>query len=592
MSNEHAEAEHLSTVAAEWGDSRSPALLNEATPSEHEMASTEPALTMGRIGRYALKYKIGEGRLGSVFAAHDPLLSRLIAIKALNVEIDSSKRAEFNSIFLNEARAAAGLSHPHIVTVFDAGISDSKAYIAMDLLKGRNLHQLRKEGWRPNPSQTALIMRRVADALAYAHSKGVVHCDIKPASIFMLSRTQPRVLDFGIARAAHQNNAQGTSEVNEGSSHYVAPEQVKQEGIDRRTDIHAMGVVLYELLTDQKPFKGSTLDELMASILNDTPPLAHATSPSVPKALSDIAARAMEKDPARRYQSARDMSRDLRLWMEQDNHNSETDELFTPVRSRRRIGLAGGVVVLSALGLWSWLSHSNEVASVPVAQPADQAASAEKVIAPSVTEGVTPQPVIVPPVVPDAGQPAAVELTPRAASPVALAIMSTPVVPVLPLMNQVPFVMPLQLLHPSPVSATPRVARLGSDVGLGANLRSVAHSPPQASTNTSLTRPPREAAREAARDRKVRDTSTAEVTSKPSAPPPAAAYGTVRIAVSPWGQVEIDGNPVGTTPPLNELSLTEGRHQITIRNTDFPPHIISVKVAPGHPISIKHSFGP
>ena len=135
-----------------------------------------------------------------MFAAHDPLLSRLIAVKTLNVEIKDDERESFNALFINEARAAGGLSHPHIVTVFDAGISDKRAYIAMELLKGRDLRQLRQEGWRATPAQAALIIRRVADALAFAHSKGVVHRDIKPANIFMVGRTQPRVLDFGIAR--------------------------------------------------------------------------------------------------------------------------------------------------------------------------------------------------------------------------------------------------------------------------------------------------------------------------------------------------------------------------------------------------------
>ena len=167
--------------------------------------AADPALpTIGHIGRYALKYQLGEGGLGTVFAAHDPLLSRLIAVKTLNVEITDDERESFNALFINEARAAGGLSHPHIVTVFDAGISDKRAYIAMELLKGRDLRQLRQEGWRATPAQAALIIRRVADALAFAHSKGVVHRDIKPANIFMVGRTQPRVLDFGIARIAHQ----------------------------------------------------------------------------------------------------------------------------------------------------------------------------------------------------------------------------------------------------------------------------------------------------------------------------------------------------------------------------------------------------
>src|SRR5205814_7135693 len=211
---------------------------------------SEPMTTIGHIGRYALKSLIGEGGLGTVYSAHDPLLSRLIAIKTLNLEITAEQRQAFNALFLNEARAAAGLSHPNIVTVFDAGVSDNNAYIAMELLKGRDLRQLRAEGWRPTLTQAAVVVRRVADALAYAHSKGVVHRDIKPANIFMVGRTQPRVLDFGIARVAHQHDAHAGDDVAAGSPYYMSPEQVKQQPVDRRTAALSLGVVRSEPLTD------------------------------------------------------------------------------------------------------------------------------------------------------------------------------------------------------------------------------------------------------------------------------------------------------------------------------------------------------
>ena len=141
--------------------------------------------SIGHIARYDLKYRIGEGGLGTVFAAHDPVLSRLIAIKTVHVEVPPAERESFSALFMNEARAAAALSHPNIVTVFDAGLAERGAYIAMELLKGVDLRQLRDEGWRPTPAQAAQLAAKVADALAYAHAHGVVHRDIKPANIFM-----------------------------------------------------------------------------------------------------------------------------------------------------------------------------------------------------------------------------------------------------------------------------------------------------------------------------------------------------------------------------------------------------------------------
>ena len=320
-----------------WADSgiglpKGPAAAFATNP---EAQSEEQMPTIGHIGRYALKYRIGEGGLGTVYAAHDPLLSRLIAIKTLNLELSAEERESFNALFLNEARAAAGLSHPHIVTVFDAGTSDNSAYIAMELLKGRDLRQLRQEGWRPTPEQAALIVRRIADALAYAHSKGVVHRDVKPANIFMVGRTQPRMLDFGIARVAHRH--EGAGDIAAGSPYYMAPEQARHQTVDRRADVFSLGVVLYELLTDQKPFRGTTLAEISKAVIEHEPPLACEVDTRVPRALANIAARAMVKDPEQRYRSARTFSRELRHWLEESEGSAEVEEPVRPEIGRAHV---------------------------------------------------------------------------------------------------------------------------------------------------------------------------------------------------------------------------------------------------------------
>ncbi|MES2888636.1 MAG: protein kinase [Pseudomonadota bacterium] len=568
MSQPSADSEPASTVAAdpaEWGDSGSALpYVPAASQYEPEQASSDPLTTIGHIGRYAIKYKIGEGGLGSVYAAHDPLLSRLIAIKTLNVELEEAQRPAFNTLFLNEARAAAGLSHPHIVTVFDAGVSDDKAYIAMELLKGRDLRQLRKEGWRPNHAQAALIVRRVADALAYAHSKGVVHCDIKPANIFMLSRTQPRVLDFGIARVTHKHDPHHSAEdIAGGSPYYMAPEQIRQQPLDRRTDVFALGVVLYELLTDEKPFRGNTLEEITGAVLSEeAPPRAHTLNPDVPKVLSEIAARAMEKDMADRFRSARSLSRELRQWLEA--HGQDTDSAndgFTPVRSWRTWGIGAGLVVLSALAIWSWTSHlapSTEAVSLP------SAATVAKPLPATATVPVTPAVPVV-----TATAPTSVIASASAAEPTVAAVLPPP---------------PASAVPESVLPTAAAVPVVPSPAPLAQVTVAAAATPKTTPTGTPGIR----AVRETARERKAREAKEASAKPATSAP---AATGLVRLAVSPWGQVEVNGTPMGTVPPLNELNLPEGRHQITIRNTDFPPHTVSVKVAPGQPVSIKHRFG-
>ena len=490
--------------------------------------------TIGHIGRYALKYQLGEGGLGTVYAAQDPLLSRLIAVKTLHVEIDESERAAFNALFLNEARAAAGLNHAHIVTVFDAGVSDNRAYIAMELLKGRDLGQLRREGWRPTPTQAALIVRRVADALGYAHSKGVVHRDVKPANIFMIGRTQPKVLDFGIARIAHRQHEtlNRDAEVAAGSPYYMAPEQARQEPMDRRADVFSLGVVLYERLTTEKPFRGANLDEIMQAVLEHEPPLASSVDPSVPVALAEIAAKAMAKDPDHRHRSARAFSRELRHWLEESGSTGGDAEAAPAGASSnpRVLWAAAAAIGAVALGLLMWSPSAHRRSEAPGAT----------------AEAPAPLPV------------------PSPSPPPAAAAVATPAAPVAPL-----------AAAPEPHAAPAAVAPVP------------ALAPPAVATAAVKATPKESAKERRARETRERDARLAAAAQNAAAPAP---RGLVRIAVSPWGEVEVDGKPAGASPPLTELSLPEGRHQIVIRNTDLPPLSMVANVSADQPVVVKHKF--
>ena len=535
--------------------------LPEADPGDLSRLSPEQMPTIGHVGRYALKYCIGEGGLGTVYAAHDPLLSRLIAIKTMQVNLPEQDRPQFNALFLNEAKAAGSLSHPHIVTVYDAGAGQQGTYIAMELLRGKDLRQLLAVGWRPTPSQAALIVRRVADALSYAHHKGVIHRDIKPANIFMVGRTQPRVLDFGIARIRQVESqaSDGLSRFGElvgGSPHYMAPEQVRHEPVDRRADVYALGVVLYELLTGRKPFTGQDLDEITRAVLGDTPPAPHELNPDVPPALSDIALRAMARDLVQRTRSARTLSQELRDWLD-----SQTDA--APLAAEGKAGRSS--------------SSRSARSARAAAAPAPRSASAAD--APTQTHRRGPGAAVwlgglaVAMAAVGAGvgwwwTQGADATAPAAAAP------SSPVPPTAARSAPVPVA-----VTPAPVpvpvdAAAPSASAVSGPAASASDPFAALQSP--AGTPSAV--PP---------------VAPAAATPAPVAPPVAAKpvpTGTVRLAISPWGRVFVGKRALGVTPPLTQFTLPQGRHTITIRNDDFPPYTETVEVRPGQPVTVSHAF--
>lgn len=544
---------------------------------------------IGYIGRYLLKYQIGEGGLGTVYAAHDPLLSRLIAIKTLNVQVSQDQRADFNALFLNEARAAAGLSHPHIVTVFDAGVSNDKAYIAMELLKGKDLRELLSEGWRATTSQATQIVRRVADALGYAHSKGVVHRDIKPANIFMVSRTKPKVLDFGIARVTHRHDSLAPDEITGGSPYYMAPEQIRQLPSDQRADVFSLGVVLYELLTGIRPFSGSSLDDIANAVLTHNPIAPHVLKPSLPRGLSDIVMRAIDKDPTRRFSSARSLARSLRAWT--DDSESQDTEINPSSRDGSFLGLSrwvwitGTVVALAvAISGW-WLFSSLQTGSNEPSKLPPVAALPSARVPPPRPAAPVPEPVQEPvPVLSSADLDNGASLDaagtvglPNPPAEVAAALEKEPVPEVKTPPKRPVASPPPPSRRPVTVAKEPR-PQSTKDTKTSSKLQpgkgAIEFTPADQIAPDSVDQPPPLPRVEAATDAKA-----------------VGNRGLVRIAASPWGVVEVDGVVFGTAPPLTEISLPEGKHQVIIRNGEFPPHRATVNVVRGQPATVKARFG-
>lgn len=313
-----------------------PDVVTDVDGAVDAASETAAAPTISRIGRYALKRQLGGGGLGAVFEAWDPVLARAVAIKTLYLDerTGSAQGQPLDGLFLNEARAAASLNHRYIVTVYDAGLSPQGVYIAMERLHGRDMQRALAEGWRPSVEQVVLLVRRVADALAYAHARGVVHCDIKPGNIFLQRRNRPKVLDFGIARLVHGGALTMPEGTVAGSPRYRAPELLTGAPVDARTDLFSLGVVMYELLTGRRAFEGQSLAEIDRAVLEHDPPPAHEVNPAVPPEISGIVAKLMARSPAARYSGAIELATDLRRWLEAQELALQDGAGRSRVRSR------------------------------------------------------------------------------------------------------------------------------------------------------------------------------------------------------------------------------------------------------------------
>ena len=268
-------------------------------------------MTPTKLGRYEIQSEIGRGAMGVVYKATDPVLDRTVAIKTINLSMDQGERAEYEARFYQEAKAAGGLSHPNIITVYDVGNSDDVAYMAMEFLEGSELNDLTGEGRRLPVEMAADIAAQVADGLGYAHQRGVVHRDIKPANIMIVHNGPTKITDFGIARMRHSEVRTQTGMLL-GSPRYMSPEVVVGKRADGRSDIYSLGIILYEMLTGAAPFSGETMSALMFQTVNFVPPAPSAVNPAVPPMLDFIVAKMLAKQLDERYQDAREIASDLR----------------------------------------------------------------------------------------------------------------------------------------------------------------------------------------------------------------------------------------------------------------------------------------
>jgi len=269
--------------------------------------------TQTKAGRYEFIDELGRGAMGVVYKAMDPVIGRTVAVKTIRLSEQGTglSRPELLTRFQTEARAAGLLTHPNIVVVYDAGEEDGLYFITMELVEGKSLQSLLDSGQSFPLPRVLRIMEQACSALQFAHDRNVVHRDIKPANLMLTGDDTVKVTDFGTAKILQFGTVQQTAHVM-GTPSYMSPEQVKGRAVDGRSDIFSLGVMLYEMVTGEKPFPGQNITTVIYKIVNEDPVPPRQIDPSIHAGISGVVMKALAKEPDNRYQSCREMLEDLR----------------------------------------------------------------------------------------------------------------------------------------------------------------------------------------------------------------------------------------------------------------------------------------
>jgi len=288
---------------------------------------------MKKIDKYNITGELGRGAMGIVYKAEDPDIGRALAIKTIRFDAPGQRPdlLQAQERFMREARSAGNLSHANIVTIYEVGKDKDFSYIAMEYVDGKSLEELMASRHKFSQEEIFSLLRQIGEALDYAHRKGVVHRDVKPGNILLGQDGKPHLVDFGIARLSTSNLTQTSTVI--GTPNYMSPEQITGKTIDGRSDIFSLGVILYELLTGQKPFKGDDITTVMYKIVNEDPPAIREFEKSIPGGLEYVLRKALAKTPESRHQTCEELFIDVR------NHKMYEDIQLPsePVKAERII---------------------------------------------------------------------------------------------------------------------------------------------------------------------------------------------------------------------------------------------------------------
>ncbi len=515
-------------------------------------------MVIEKLGRYVIVEEIGQGAMGVVYKAVDPLIDRTVAIKTINLDLSKEELANFEKRFQREVQSAGKLNHPNIVTVYDVGRTEGVAYMAMEFLEGKELREILDSGVVLPVEKVVHIATQAAEGLGFAHEHGIVHRDVKPSNIMVLKNGLVKITDFGIAQMSSATRT--ISGMVMGSPKYMSPEQVVGQAVDGRSDIFSLGVLLYEMLTGKTPFAGDNISAIMYQILNDEPIPPKTFNQGIPDAINFIVLKALAKHPDKRYQNAKEMARDLKRYKTLELPAPGDEPKQPEPMDRRRLAredLGDATQIIPSMVLneqhkssprdtlqetW-WAGMSLQRFLLYAAIPAMIITFAVVVTVSKVRQKPAPEPTLASESVPTQTEPAMARQP--EALPTAAAQVDAPKPAEKPIVD----------------SAAQKTADMAAE-------------------------------KAKAKAEKLK-AAKLEPNKKETAPSPvAAAAGESQItfAVSPWGEVFVDGKRQGVSPPLRELKLSPGKHTILIVNETFKPYSQTIDLAPDSTHKIKYKF--
>ncbi len=495
-----------------------------------------------KLGRYEILSELGQGAMGVVYKAIDPLIERTVAIKTINLDLSTEDLAKFEERFYREAKSAGRLNHPNIVTIYDVGKTDNVAYMAMEFMEGRLLKDVLDAHTPLGIDEIVDIAAKIAGGLAYAHEHGIVHRDVKPANIMLVRGNSVKIMDFGIAQMP--SGARTLAGTAWGSPKYMAPEQVIGNKVDHRSDIFALGVILYEMLTGESPFDGDNINTILYRIVHEMPVPPRALVPRVPEVFNGIIAKALAKQPEQRYQDAQEFAKALR--------NYHSASFSYPVAAAVSEPPAPKTVETSWHGIGeTTLSLDPEIVDIFSEHAIDTLRADVRY--------------------PYAETPS---LNKNRLALLALIALGMIMVFVIYGKNR------LSVLSPEFLTKSGRAVQAFFSGKMP--VVSVRHAvttpvaPSVAPAQTAVILPA--------------ENSIWSNTGVPKAEHARTRTATLNFAVFPWGEIFIDGQFAGITPPLKRLKVPAGEHKIEIRNLDFPRYSKIMVLKPGSHKYIRHKF--